>query len=163
MHKAALQGLSAAEYKIGLLYEEGIGTEQSYHNADRWLKSAAEHGEPLALFELGWMRYFGIGCEASADEAKRIIDRALDKGALDMMAREAMHSDPYMQLRLGWLYDIGWGVEQSCFKALAWYSGARMMGLSAAEEFIRKLTVRLESMGAEEVLKRSEIADTTSD
>jgi TPR repeat protein len=108
------------------------------------------------------MRYFGMGCEASEEEAKRLIDRALEKGVLDMMAREAIHSDPYMQLRLGWLYDMGWGVEQSCFRALAWYSGARMMGLGAAEEFIRKLTARLEGMHTEGT-KGLEIADTPSD
>jgi TPR repeat protein len=143
--KAAREGLPAAQTKVGIAYEEGIGVEKSYRDAEHWLRTSAENGDPRALFELGWMRYFGLGCDESQAEGKRLIDRALDRGAYDIINREAKISNPYSQLRLGWLYDMGWGVEQSCFRALAWYSGARFMGLKGAERFIDSLCVRMEA------------------
>ena len=47
-----------------------------------------------------------------------------------------------MRLRLGLLYEMGWGVEQSVFKALVWYTGAKIMGLKKANEMVEMLKYR---------------------
>ena len=68
---------------------------------------------------------------------------AVRKGVMNEMLREAIRSDPYSQLRIGWLYDLGWGVEQSAYKAIAWYTGAKVMGLKTADRLLDSLGQRM--------------------
>ena len=140
---AAQQGEPMAMFQVGVRYEEGIGVEASQSEAMRWIRMAAEEGDVRANFELGWMNYFGIGCGVSEKEAKRLILNALDRGALELIRNEAARPDAIAQVRLGWLYDIGWGVEQSDYVALAWYSGARVLGYPNADRFIEVLNERI--------------------
>ena len=121
------------------MYEDGIGTVTSYPDALRWFREAADEGDVRSLFEIGWMTYFGLGCRQSEKEARRIVDIAMRKGAFDILEREGIRSNPYSQLRMGWLYDLGWGVEKSAYKAIAWYTGARIMGITEAGTFIEDL------------------------
>ena len=37
---------------------------------------------------------------------------------------------------------MGWDVEQSMFKALGWYTGAKIMGLKKADEMVRVMESR---------------------
>ena len=43
--KAAEQGYAEAEYKLGDCYKYGSGVEQSYEEAIKWYKKAAEKGQ----------------------------------------------------------------------------------------------------------------------
>ena len=140
---AANSGVVPAKCRIGIRYEEGIDTEVSYPDALRWFREAADEGDARALFEIGWMTYFGHGCAQSEKESKRIVEIAVAKGVMDSMTREAMQGNPYSQLRIGWLYDLGWGVEQCTYKAIAWYTGARVLGLDVANRFIENLGRRI--------------------
>ena len=45
---AAEQGLAEAQYCLGLLYEYGMGVEQSSAEAAKWYRKAAEQGLELA-------------------------------------------------------------------------------------------------------------------
>ena len=140
--EAANQDVVPAKCRLGLRFEEGIETGVSYPDALRWFREAADEGDARALFEIGWMTYFGLGCRQSETESKRLIEIAVRKGVMETIMFEGVHANPYSQLRIGWLYDLGWGVEQSTYKAIAWYTGAKIMGLSAADRFIEDIESR---------------------
>jgi hypothetical protein len=50
---AAAQGYAEAEYKMGWVYEDGIGVPRDKDEAARWYKLAAEHGYLEAQYKLG--------------------------------------------------------------------------------------------------------------
>ena len=54
--KAADQGYAAAQYNLGIMYDNGHGVEQSNEKAAEWYRKAANQGYPDAkkkLSELG--------------------------------------------------------------------------------------------------------------
>jgi TPR repeat protein len=53
--KAALNGSSEAQYRLGLNHLNGKGTEQSDEEALIWFEVAAEQNNPRALHRLGSM------------------------------------------------------------------------------------------------------------
>ncbi len=57
----AKQGLSQAQYNLGLMYAEGEGVAQDYQEAVRWYRLAAEQGNEAAQGKLGTMYYLGQG------------------------------------------------------------------------------------------------------
>ena len=59
--RASNQGNDAADFWLGLLYEEGRGVKQDYHEAMIYYSSAAEHGYALAELNLGILYYTGRG------------------------------------------------------------------------------------------------------
>jgi TPR repeat protein len=67
------------------------------------LREAADEGNARALFEIGWMTYFGLGCRRSVSEARRLVETAVDRGILNTLTGESVTGNPYSQLRLGWL------------------------------------------------------------
>ena len=140
---AAHRGLIQAKRRAGMIFEEGIGFDVSFGDALRWFREAADEGDCLSLFEIGWITYFGYGCAASEKEAERLIMRSIEDGALIILEREARNGNPYLQLRLGFLYEMGWGVEQSVFRALVWYTGAKILGLKKADEMVARMEVHL--------------------
>lgn len=68
-HKTALrlvrqladQGLSSAQYNLGVMYEQGQGMPQDYAEAAKWFRKAAEQGHPPAQYNLGIMCAEGRG------------------------------------------------------------------------------------------------------
>jgi TPR repeat protein len=45
---AAQQGRAEAEYKVGYLYEKGLGTSASKSDAIAWYQKSSSHGDPDA-------------------------------------------------------------------------------------------------------------------
>lgn len=111
------------------------------------MREAADEGNTRALFEIGWMTYFGLGCRRSVSEARRLVETAVDRGILNTLTGESVTGNPYSQLRLGWLYDLGWGVEHSPYKAITWYTGAKIMGLMMADALIARVNYGLSRPG----------------
>ena len=72
---------------------------------------------------------------------------AVDRGILNTLTGESVTGNPYSQLRLGWLYDLGWGVEHSPYKAITWYTGAKIMGLRMADALIARVNYGLSRPG----------------
>ncbi len=50
---AAEQGDAQAQFKLGVMYDEGQGVAQDYEEAARWFRLAAEQGHALAQNNLG--------------------------------------------------------------------------------------------------------------
>jgi TPR repeat protein len=77
--KSAEQGFAEAQYKLGLIYEEGLGVTQDYVEAHKWFNLAAARGragaKPTAHDALNLLpvvgsknlpqNRFGLGCRQS--------------------------------------------------------------------------------------------------
>lgn len=50
-----------AQYYVGMMYLNGQGVEQSYEEAGKWFRKAAEHGIPQAQYKLGYLYSKGQG------------------------------------------------------------------------------------------------------
>lgn len=71
---AALGGSAAAQFELGRMYEEGINLPQSYQEAIRWYRLAAETDKGWstdAPFRLGHLYEQGFGVPTNFSEAAR--------------------------------------------------------------------------------------------
>jgi TPR repeat protein len=88
----AKQGDTAAQYHLGLLYEEGQGLAKDYDMARYWYLRAAENGYVDAYFSLGEMYAFGRGTQADRSLAYHWYTMAASLGharAKEVMGRYA--------------------------------------------------------------------------
>ena len=49
----AEKGSAAAQYNLGMLYNNGIGTAQDTHRAFEWFEKSAAGGDPLGSYKVG--------------------------------------------------------------------------------------------------------------
>ncbi len=61
--KAAAHDHETAMLRIGYLYENGNGVEQSYSKAKEWFEKAADHGNGAARFWIEFSYENGNGVE----------------------------------------------------------------------------------------------------
>ena len=59
--QAAAQGNVAAQFNLGVMYENGQGVRQDYVQAVQWYRKASEQGDAQAQYNLGLMYYDGRG------------------------------------------------------------------------------------------------------
>ena len=76
--RAAEQGDSDAQCKIGFCYNEGKGVEQSYSKAIYWYKKAAEQGNSVAQCNIGFCYNEGEGVEQSYSKAAYWWEKAAE-------------------------------------------------------------------------------------
>ncbi|XP_030753370.1 protein sel-1 homolog 1 [Sitophilus oryzae] len=77
--RAAAQGYSAAQVKLGDYYYYGLGTSVDYETAASQYRIAAEQQHNAqAMFNLGYMHEQGLGLEKDVHLAKRCYDLAAD-------------------------------------------------------------------------------------
>ncbi|HFA6157700.1 TPA: sel1 repeat family protein [Neisseria gonorrhoeae] len=55
--QAAEQGNAAAQFNLGVMYENGQGVRQDYVQAVQWYRKASEQGDAQAQYNLGLMYY----------------------------------------------------------------------------------------------------------
>ena len=77
---AADQGLSQAQYNLGVMYDNGQGVAQDYSAAMKWSRMAADQGEPGAQYNLGSMYHHGQGVPQNTSEALRWLHKAQVQG-----------------------------------------------------------------------------------
>lgn len=58
---ATEQGITLAQYNLGVMYKSGDGVTQDYVQAIKWYRLAAEQGHAKAQNNLGLMYYKGEG------------------------------------------------------------------------------------------------------
>ena len=75
---SAAMGHRPAEHRLAACYERGIGTKTDRYAAYYWYTSAAENGDPDAIFDLGRCYAYGIGV---AFDYKRAIKLFMKSGA----------------------------------------------------------------------------------
>jgi len=76
----AEQGLSQAQYNLGLMYAEGEGVAQDYQEAVRWYRLAAEQDHASGQFSLGAMYIAGHGVPKDYVLAHMWMNMAAAKG-----------------------------------------------------------------------------------
>ena len=101
-----------AEYRIGKLYAAGLGCEQDYGDAARWLQLSADKGYKYAQYSLAGLFRRGQGVEQ--DDAR----------ALELYTASAQQDFPYAAYELGKMYRDGIGCEKDAEASEQWYRQA---------------------------------------
>jgi TPR repeat protein len=110
MRPLAEQGDAAAQFNLGILYDNGYGVPQDDQEAVRWWRLAAGQGNAAAQFNLGVMYEQGQGVPQDVAEAVRWYRLA------------AVQGHATAQFNLGILYGKGQGVLQDYIQAHMWAS-----------------------------------------
>ena len=80
----AARGDAEAQYRLGLIYEQGPpGIERDPAAAFRWFREAAERDHAQAQYRLGRVHERGDGVAPDAEAAARWYRRAADQGSTD--------------------------------------------------------------------------------
>ena len=104
----AENGNALAQYRLGTLYVEGKGVEQSDATAFTWMRRAAIQGNAEAQYGIGASYIDGLGVKKDETEAAKWFQRAANQGMV------------FAQINLGLLYASGTGVPQDNVEAFKW-------------------------------------------
>ena len=113
-----------AQFELAWAYEQGEGVEQSYEEAEKWYRKAADQGHANAQYNLGVFYERGRGVVQSYEEAVKWYRKAADQGYADA------------QYNLGRCYCRGEGVEQSYEEAVKWFRRAADQGDADAQCYL---------------------------
>jgi uncharacterized protein len=122
VRKSAEAGNASAQYRLGLLYDGGVGVPQNYRQAKEWFEKAAKQGHVGAQADLGTLYLRGAGAPQSAQMALFWFRRAAEQGDVLSFAQ------------LGWMYAEGLGVLQDSIQAHMWYNLSAVQGEERAAE-----------------------------
>lgn len=108
-HEAAMQGNRAAQFRVGLMYEYGIGIKKNKKEAAKWYRRSASKNHTGGLFLSGCCYYYGDGVRTDYRWALRYFRKAAKEGHTGAM---------YM---IGNHYMYGFAVERNLEEAVRWY------------------------------------------
>lgn len=132
---ASTKGNSAAQFKLGFIYENGIGVKQNIHTAIGWYINAADQDNMQAIYQLGTIYEDGITDSSN----NQII--AVDKYKAAQYYQKACDNDYNLAYeRLAYLYENGFGVPINSKYALSLYQKSHQ---TSAKVGLRALTKHL--------------------
>ncbi|MDM8214852.1 tetratricopeptide repeat protein [Desulfovibrio piger] len=154
--KAAEQGDASAQYKLGVLYIQGVGMMQNSARACYWYRKAAEQGQTEAQYMLGLMFSKGEGVPQDFVQARQWWEKAAAKEAetgdtnVILSANGSFYFNLYVngmaEYSLGELYSKGLGVSQDDDKARQWWEKAAAKGFITAQLHLGFLYYKGESV-----------------
>jgi uncharacterized protein len=112
----ARRGEARAQFRLGYLYEAGLGVPQDYGQALQWYRRAADQGDPNGQYNLGHLYANGLGVEVDFAEAVKWFEKAARQG------------DPDAQAAMGLAYENGNGVPVDRRRAAEWFGKAAAQG-----------------------------------
>lgn len=115
-YSAAHGGRSDAQYELGGMYLDGIGTNRNITLAIKWLRKSAEQLNADAQYDLGVLYYEGNVVRQNYKKALVLWKFAASAGHLDA------------QTNLGLMYLNGFGVTKDTISAYMWISIAAGAG-----------------------------------
>ncbi|MBF0276642.1 MAG: SEL1-like repeat protein [SAR324 cluster bacterium] len=115
------------EFKLGVIYREGLGTEKNAQEAVYWYEKAAYQGHARAQTRLGFMLRNGIGTPPNLSRALYWYRRAASQG----MSQG--------QFNLGGMYLKGYGVPEDQAQAIRHYQKAAHQGHPMAQRMLSLL------------------------
>ena len=121
MMKLANESNSAAQFNLGVMYDNGDGVPQNDAEAVEWYRKAAELGLVDAQVILGNRYHDGKGVPQNDAEAIEWYRKAAAQGNTDA------------QNNLGAMHENGKGVPQNDAEAVKWYRKAAELGNAAAQ------------------------------
>lgn len=119
---------SDACYYLGEMSYEGIGTPKNFSKGFDYTSKAAQMGNQLAEYRLGFIYQNGIDVEADYDKAIRYFERS---GKIINMGAEA--NNPELQFVKGNMYMYGDGVPLNKTRAIEYYESAANQGYPRAQ------------------------------
>ncbi len=151
-----------ANYKLGVMYENGYGVDQNYKKAAEYYFKAAIFDDVDALYNLSWLYAYGQGVERDYIMAIHYYSKAAENGhtkamrhlgwfkdykpnekikdyrkIIENLQKEAESGDDYAQNLLGEMFENGCGVAQDYEKAISWYYKAEGNNEKAKNNLIR--------------------------
>ena len=125
--RAAEEGISDAQFTLGLMYYDGQGVKQDYSEAQKWFQKAAEQGYAYAQYDLGLMYYNGEGVKQDYFKA------------IELWQKASKQRNARAQYNLGVMYAKGQGVRQNYTKAKEYFGLACDNKYQAGCDMYRKL------------------------
>lgn len=120
--KAAQMGHITAQFNVGLMYFNGVGTDVNKTEALKWYMKAAEQGHTKAQCRCGMMYANGYGTAKDDAAALMWYQKAAEQG----------DADGYN--KMGAIYELGlYGIPKDKVKALKWYEMAAEKGHGHAQ------------------------------
>ena len=119
--KAAREGVSEGNYRLGTCYADGFGCERDEEKAVDCFFAGAEKEHVGCMRALGICREFGVGCPIDYEIAAKLYSRAAELG------------DAVATNNLGGCYFYGHGVSQNKEYAVELYERAAALGNANAE------------------------------
>lgn len=119
---SAMRGHAQAQNYLGALYGQGIGLPvPEPEQAVDWYRLAADQGDTVGEYNLGWCYHFGQGLK-------------VDYGAAHYWYQKAIEEDhPEAANNLGVLYSSGLGVQQDLSEAARWFQEGARLGSPSAQ------------------------------
>lgn len=127
-----------AEYRLGVLYDRGLGVEQDLLQAADYYQRSAVKGNFLAATNLGSMYLDGRGVDADLDTAVGLYAAAAAAGVAEAQRTYAA------------LLMEGRGIEQDTSAALNWFMQAAQQGDRESGSFLEALYTREAEAGNNE-------------
>ncbi|WP_169338278.1 caspase family protein [Neomegalonema perideroedes] len=130
----AQAGSAADMFNLGNDYVSGVnGAPQSYVEAARWYRRAADRGHVFSMYYLGEIYEHGRqGLAQDKVEAVRFYQQAADLGNV------------YAMLRLGTIYESGFGIPRDLEEARRWYEQVLDEGDLMERHWAREAIKRLD-------------------
>lgn len=107
--KSAKQGYKPAQYTLGNMYFNGVGTEKDYDKAFYWFKNSKTE---FACFYMGYMYEKGLSVEQDYSKAIKWYEKSANMG------------NSNAAYNLGVMYKMGQGTEINNEKSVMWYESA---------------------------------------
>ena len=122
--RAAALEHAEAEFRLGAMYEEGLGVDADFGRAVHWYRQAAQHGSERAQFNLGHMYGTGSGVPEDESQAAHWYGLAAERG------------NAHAQYALGMIhYRGGTGIERDLVAAWFWLTvAANSFGVNALRD-----------------------------
>jgi uncharacterized protein len=112
----ARKGEARAQFRLGYLYEAGLGVPQDYGRAMEWYRRAADQGDANSQYNVGHLYATGLGVSVDFREAVKWFEKA------------ALQGDPDAQAAMGLAYENGNGVPVDRRRAAEWFAKAAAQG-----------------------------------
>jgi TPR repeat protein len=143
----AENGMAAAQYKLGLMYENGRGVPRDLAQAEEWYARAAEQGYSSAQYNLGFVHY------SQNDMA----------GTTEWWSRAAAGGDEQAMFSLGFIFAEGAHAPRDPVQAHMWYDLAAAHGSAEAAYKRDELARRMSAADVTEARRRARSWDGTKE
>lgn len=80
-HRSAELGLTEAQFNLGVMFEDGLGTEQNFKKAATWYYRAATSGDERAMNNLGSLYWHGRGVSKDKRKAETLFALAAEENS----------------------------------------------------------------------------------
>ena len=125
--KSSLEGNDVAAYKLGQIFDQGLGVKKDYEVAKKWFKLSAEKGNAAAQNALGIYYLNGLGLLRDYSQAMRWFKLAAEQGESSSI------------FHIGLMFENGRGVLKNYPEAYKYYKLAAEKNNSKAMNHIGEL------------------------